>query len=56
MLRLRKASSRSRVLTISYLNTVVSVKISGSGKKVIRVPVASLVPTSSRSLARTPYS
>ena len=41
---LRNASSRRRLERISYLNSRVSVKISGSGKNVIFVPVDFVLP------------
>ena len=41
---LRKASSRRRLESISYLNSRVRVNISGSGMKVIFVPVDFVLP------------
>ena len=42
---LRYASSRMRLAMMSYLNSVVAVKMAGSGQNCWRVPLCSVSPT-----------
>ncbi|MNX04572.1 hypothetical protein D3C86_341630 [compost metagenome] len=52
----KKASSRKRPAKVSYLYSVVCVKIVGSGLKVTIVPLLSVVPISLTSYCGTPIS